>query len=206
MEVNPLDLRAERRRKAPGNVQNLNFGKTGNPSEKSNTRSRTDGINSQLDGAFLSANDPKRLLKTERPYHRVIIEMLKHGYFETEIAKATGLSAATVRNVKEQPWVQERMIREIKDDVAGEMKDFLEQEVMPSLRVIREIRDNEIAKPTERLAASNALLDRFLGKPTQPITQDSKDPKQLSNDELEQQVQRIVAGIQPAETDTALAG
>jgi hypothetical protein len=86
--------------------------------------------------------------------------------------------------------------------VQQEMREFLEAEVLPTLKVVVAVRDDEKARASDRLNASAQLLDRFLGKPVQPMTTETVDVKKLSSDELERQAAAII-GAGQTETTTA---
>jgi len=89
------------------------------------------------------------------------------------------------------------MVEETKKIVRDELKDFLEAEVMPRIRHIKQIAEDPETPKAVALAADNSILDRFLGKPNQPITTGQTDPSKLSNEELERRVSSIVANIPP---------
>lgn len=60
--------------------------------------------------------------------------------------------------------------------LAKKLREMAQDEAEGSLRALVSIRDNLTAKPAERIAASNAILDRAVGKPTQPLS-GSDDPE-----------------------------
>ena len=156
---------------------------------------RAGGKNSRLEDAFFNDVDPAKFWLREKPVHRKMAAMHAEGFTITEIAAATGYSWNAVSQIVRQPHAREYMINQVKQTVHDDMKAFLEAEVLPSLEVLRDVRDNEKARSSDRIAASNSILDRFLGKPTQPIKNEERPATELSTDELERQVSRIVAGV-----------
>lgn len=148
------------------------------------------GVNSMLTDALVGDHDPHLVYQTEKPIHRTMVNMASTGYTNKEIAAFVGRDIATVSNVLRQTWARERMITECKKTVQDEMKEFLEGEILPSLRTLVSVRDGEGVKPSDKVNASNALLDRFLGKPVQPITEDIKPPSEMSDEELRKQVEK----------------
>ena len=132
----------------------------------------------------------------EKPVHRTMSEMSVQGYDSNEIAKFTGYNVHHVRKILRQPFAREHIIKTIKKTVQDEMKEFLEAEVLPSLKVLKAVRDGAEVRNQDRLAASNALLDRYLGKPVQPINNDAKPVSDLSDEELKAEVQRELAKSQ----------
>jgi hypothetical protein len=158
---------------------------------------RAGGVNSKLEGALVGDLDPAYELTQEKPVHRTIINLAAAGYMNVEIAKIVGYSATMVANTLKQPWAREYLINEAKKTVQDEIKAVLESEALPSIRKLVTVRDSEKARPSDVIQASNSLLDRFLGKPTQPITTEAKPVETQSDEELRQQIQRELAVSQP---------
>jgi hypothetical protein len=108
---------------------------------------------------------PARTIMTEKPIHTAIAYMLAAGRTRKEVAAATGVSESGISDLLAQPWFCKRL-KEIADAGGRDMvKSFFECEVIPSLEVLREIRDNPQAKDAARIAAVNSLLNRGLGLP-----------------------------------------
>jgi len=105
-------------------------------------------------------------LQREQPHHRLMVSLRARGYNAREIAEMTGYTAVTVGYVLRQPWARTLMLTLLKKDDQV-LAEVLRAECMPSIETLVEIRDDGEANRRERLAASNALLDRFLGRPTQ---------------------------------------
>lgn len=144
------------------------------------------GVNANLPGALFNDNDPKRVNLQEQPIHRRFVTLYEQGYTANEIAAATGKSRCTVLNTLRQPHARKHMIETLQQDVSQKIKDFLEGEVLPSLEVAKQIRDNELLKSSDRLAAANMFLDRQLGRPNQPFSlpAQGKRPDEMTSDEL----------------------
>ena len=112
---------------------------------------------------------PSHTVLEEKPQHRAIAYLLSAGRTRAEVSEITGIGISTLSNLVRQPWFKTRL-KEISDLAGKDMvKAFLEGEVLPSLEVLREMRDDERQKGPTRIAASVALLDRFLGKPVAHI-------------------------------------
>ncbi len=152
-------------------------------------RENEEKINASIDEGLENDSDPKYLLVRERPWHRTVINMAAAGYTNVEIGKTVGRNIWSVENTLRQPWARKYLINEAKKTVQDEIKAILESEALPSIRKLVAVRDGEGVRPSDVLAASNSLLDRFLGKPVQPMTTDAKPVAQLSDEELRAQVQ-----------------
>jgi len=154
---------------------------------------RTGGVNSKLENALHGDFDPRHFLSYEKPWHRTAINMSAAGYRNNEIAAAVERSPHSVATALKQPWAREYLIKEAKKTVQDEIKAVLEAEALPSIRMLIAVRDSESTKNGDRIAASRELLDRFLGKPVQPMTTDAKPVAELSDSELKVQVERELA-------------
>lgn len=146
-------------------------------------------VNKGLVGDF----GPKYLLNRERPWHRTVINMAAAGYTNTEISKAVGRDVGVVENTLRQPFAREYLINEAKKTVQDEIKAVLESQALPSIQMLVAVRDDELANASVKLSAANSLLDRFLGKPVQPMTTNAKAPSDMSDAELREQVERELA-------------
>lgn len=144
------------------------------------------GANSKLQNALHNDIEPFRELVKETPAHRRMIELATQGFTNIEIARLCEVTTVTVVNVLRQPWARERMIKDLKNDTLKDIRNFLETEALPSLEMIKAQRDSALSKPSEKIAASTALLDRFMGKPNQPVTTEVtiSKPEELSDNEL----------------------
>lgn len=102
---------------------------------------------------------------TEKPIHRSIIYLHACGASPADIASQTGFTVHHVRHILRQPWARQRLVQILNETGRDRVKHFLQQEVSSSLEVLREVRDDSNASAAARIAASNAILDRALGKP-----------------------------------------
>ena len=141
-----------------------------------------------------------REVRNEHPVDRLMQKLRVDGLEISEIAKICEKPESTVRSVLSQPWAQMRMVRMIDKIRAEEVRKFVAEEVMPSLQVIKEIRDDKLAPPAVRKAAAESLVDRLLGKATQPFAQENIEPEKLSFRELASRVEDILGEL-PAPED-----
>ena len=158
---------------------------------------RADGENASLEDGLAGDIDCTVRLTHEKPAHRLMSEMAANGYSCEEIAKFTGYTNHHVSDVLRQPFSRERVLKTIKKTAQDEIKEFLEAEGMPSLRVIKTLRDDIQVPPAVRGAMAEKLTERFLGKPVQPFSEGAKPPCEMSDEELRQQIQRELTATQP---------
>lgn len=153
---------------------------------------RVNGLNSKIDDALFNSTDADHLISHEKAWHRRAIDLSIQGFTVVEIANLLGYSKGQIGTVLAQPWAQVRMIENSKKNVLDEMREFLEAEVMPSLQLIKTIRDDTNLKAEVRSEQASKLLNRFLGKEVQPMVSTAKDEAQMSSAELAAEAQRIL--------------
>jgi hypothetical protein len=164
------------------------------------------GINTSFEGHLFGAVDPhgslrQRHILHEKPVHRLMQLMFSKGYTIEEIAHQTGYTRLRVGDVLRQPWAQMNIVEDIKTSIHDEIKQLLEGEVLPSIMVQKQIRDDRENPAAVRLAAAESIINRFLGRPNQPITTNTTEPSKLTNSELESRVSQIVAGVEASAVD-----
>ena len=149
----------------------------------------------QQENALFGDKVPNLAIKTERPEHRIIVYLKARGMNNQEIAERTGYGYQWICQIVRQPWFRKRFVDECQSAGLDQVKQFLEGEVIPSLEVLRDIRDDTEAKEASRVVAANSLLDRFLGKPVARVETESVssglDDARATVDELEKQVANL---------------
>lgn len=159
-----------------------------NPGLMVNARPQVEAAMSRhgLKDDFFNAKDPQMAIQSEKPEHRRVILMAAHGMDKKSIAEATGYKPSYVSVILRQPWAR-AMLSEILGNEASAMHtQFLQRQVLPSLMVCADIRDDENAPVAVRLAAANSLIDRARGKPTQHIQTQVLPPVAAADNAKEQ--------------------
>lgn len=151
---------------------NPNLGQTDKASEY-------DGPNSEIPDAFANVREPQVYLKHENHRHRLIIMLAASGHNIKEIAEIVGYTTVTVSNVLRQPWAVARLTNEIRDGGRDALRKVIEGASMGALLSVIEISQNTALKAEIRLKANDSILDRFMGKASQPLTVETE--KNLEN-------------------------
>ena len=154
---------------------------------------RAGGVNAKTEGGLMNDLDCREVVEHEKPVHRLMAEMAAQGFTNAEIGLHTGYTPHHVANILRQPFARQHTIKTIEKTVQQEMKEFLEAEVLPNLRVLKQERDRIDNRSSDRQSAANALLDRFLGKPVQPIAEGAKNPAEMTDEELRSQIEREIS-------------
>lgn len=129
-------------------------------------KSRIDGL---LEQEYLGGKLPAHIYYEQQPWHRTLATLLAMGKSRKECAALLERSEPTINELVRQPWFR-TMLKELTDAAGKDLiKTFLEGEIIPSLEVLRTIRDDTSQKGPTRVAAANSILDRGLGKPVATI-------------------------------------
>lgn len=128
---------------------------------------------------------PSHEIRREQPQHRQMILMKAAGFSNKEIAEKLGYAQTTISQILRQPWARMRLLEEMKAAGRDTLQGLLASTAEDSVWTLIEIRDKADAKNSDRIVASNSLLDRYLGKPNQPISHTGlADPSKMTDEEL----------------------
>lgn len=108
-------------------------------------------------------------IKHERPEHRVITFLKAQGLSNREIAQRIGFTPTAVGYILKQPWARARLLQEIESAGRDGVNELLKGAVDDCVLTLIDIQGDDKAKTSDRIAASNSILDRFFGKPTQRV-------------------------------------
>lgn len=142
--------------------------------------------------------DPERLhgdrvaeqtILTEQPIHRMMVYLHSCGATAADIAQQTSYSKQYVTQVLRQPWARSRLVQLLNETGRDMVEHFKQHQVLPSLEVLQEIRDDAKVAASARINAANSILDRALGKPTVHVQSDN------TNRSVPADVQRLDAEL-----------
>jgi len=100
-----------------------------------------------------------------------------------EVAARTDYDENWVGQICNQPWFRLRLVKELKDAGRDAVSEVIKSAALDSVFTLIGLRDNDQTPASVRAASANALLDRFLGKPTQKLEHEDKT-KLPSNEEI----------------------
>ncbi len=147
---------------------------------------RTNGVNAALPDAFHGDIDCRISLAKEKPAHRLVVYMTVAGKSIKEIADELGMSPAHVSTIIRQPWARTLMQSELKTAGRDELKTLLQGAATGALQTVISMATGEVPVRAEtRFKACQDVLDRCMGKATQPVADVTKNLEKLSDDELE---------------------
>ncbi len=100
------------------------------------------------------------MLRTLTPRQIAVFTALASGVTNEEAARIAGCSLATVERYKADPAFREYMAR-LGSETLQLVSERLISSAMSSVMTLEAIRDNEDARDSDRIKASNSLLDRL---------------------------------------------
>lgn len=133
--------------------------------------------------ALFGYKPPQFVIMEEKPEHRMILMYKLLGKTNHEIAELVGKGYQWVCQVLRQPWAVVWMETEISKQGRDVLHTMLAQTATDSVLTLIAVRDDPKTKPEAKIQASNALLNRYLGNPTQPISHSGKVNMGSMNDE-----------------------
>lgn len=142
---------------------------------------------------LVDGSNTNQVKNAEAPQHRLMVLLKVQGYSNREIAELTGYTDTTVSNVLRQPWARSRLVKLISEHGLVGIKRLLEGELAANILTLVAVRDDASARGSERIAAANALLDRFLGKPTTVVETTHREAPGASVEELQKQLDALKA-------------
>lgn len=147
-----------------------------------------DGVNSAMPDAFTNDHDTSTEIKHEKHRHRLAVFMAIGGATPGDIAAKLGFSPSYVSRILHQPWARARMIDNMREATQGELTKLLTTAGFQSLKNLIVIANDPMTKIEVRAKANQDIVDRWLGKATQPIVHAQAPPQELTEEELDQRI------------------
>lgn len=117
----------------------------------------------------VAGQNTTRPLNKEQPHHRLMVLMRARGFSTSEIAEQLGYTPSTVSVALRQPWARQMLVDILQSEGLDGVHKLLQAELVPSILRLVDVRDAPTSKGSEVTAAATAIIDRFLGKPTQRV-------------------------------------
>lgn len=138
------------------------------------------------------ATDPNLAILDEKPEHRLIVYLKAQGFSNKEVSDKTGYTQAWVSQITRQPWFRLRLVQELREAGIDQVQLVLKGNALDSIFTLVELRDDLQAPKAVRKAAADSLLDRYLGKPMQRISEEKdRTPSSEELHQIDQQIEAI---------------
>lgn len=137
------------------------------------------------------------VVKGEAAWHRMALYDKARGLSNREVAAKYKVSTSMVILLTHQPWFREQMEAVIEEEGRESLRSVLEGEGLNSIYTLIDVRDNEEAKGSERVAAANSLLDRLMGKAPQTVqhVDGGRSEAAKTQDRLERELKEVEDAI-----------
>jgi hypothetical protein len=140
-----------------------------------------------LSGDKLEASkEPNLAILHEKPEHRLLVYLKAQGKSNRQCAELMGFTESWISQITRQPWFRKRLVETLSKHGGDAVEAVLKTEALASVETLIELRDNAKSDAT-KLAATNSLLDRIFGKPTQHI----KTERMASPDNAQDEMSKI---------------
>jgi hypothetical protein len=157
--------------------------------------------NANLSNGFHNDIGPKRTAhknQKEKPAHRLMIYLAAQGLDIVDIAERVNKTTMCVSTVLRQPWARAKIIAIQKENGEEDIRAILKNAAIPALKRVIAIAQGTVEQgiePQVALAASRDIVDRFLGKATQPLTTEVKKSDELTDAELAARIQEAEQAV-----------
>jgi hypothetical protein len=148
---------------------------------------------------------PQQQLKSEQPWHRLLLYFKARGLSNIECAKRLNTSEQYVGQIARQPWFRLRLVKVLKDEGLPGIQEMIRGAAPESVLKLVELRDHAKKEEVQRDCAMD-LLDRYLGKSATVIAQG--DPiAEIDERKLDAEIRELNSRInQPAASQAAELG
>ena len=141
-----------------------------------------DTVEQQTARPLHNGSKPSYHVQRERAEHRAIIMMKAAAMSNQQIADTLGKSYHMVQNLVKQPWAIEQILEEIERAGREPVMQLLKVTAMDAAKAVVDVMQSSDGKT--KLNAANSILDRVFGKATTPISIESKQPSDFTDEEL----------------------
>ena len=112
---------------------------------------------------------PQQQLKTEQPWHRLLLYFKARGLSNRECAERLQTSEQYVGQISRQPWFRHKLVKLLKDEGLPGIQEMIRGAAPESILKLIELRDTAKKEEVQRDCAMD-LLDRYLGKSATVVT------------------------------------
>lgn len=109
-------------------------------------------------------SSPVKPIVERPPEQRLIVYLKAQGHSYESIAEKTGYKIDEIREILNQPWAKQRLIKEITQEGDDAVSILVAGTAADCVLTLIELRDDKKAPAAVRMAACRELLDRFRGK------------------------------------------
>jgi hypothetical protein len=141
---------------------------------------------------------PQIQLKTEQPWHRLLLYFKGRGLSNIECARKLGTSEQYVGQIARQPWFRLKLVRMLKEEGLPGIQEMIRGAAPECVLKLIELRDDAKKEEVQRDCAMD-LLDRYLGKAPQVAAPERETIADLDEKKLDAEIAALQRRVnQPA--------
>ena len=130
---------------------------------------------------------PQQQLKTEQPWHRLLLYFKARGLSNRECADKLGTSEQYVGQISRQPWFRLKLVKLLKEEGLPGIQEMIRGAAPESILKLIELRDSAKKEEVQRDCAMD-LLDRYLGKSPQVVTTERETLADVDEKKLDAEI------------------
>ena len=148
---------------------------------------------------------PQQQLKSEQPWHRLLLYFKARGLSNKECEEKLGVSHVYIGQIARQPWFRQKLVTVLKEEGLPAVQEMLRSSAPESVLNVIELRDNATSESIQANCAMD-LLDRYLGKAPTVVSEQKSPLADVDEQKLDARIaelQKVIAtGGAPTETGT----
>jgi hypothetical protein len=145
---------------------------------------------------------PQIQLKSEQPWHRVLLYLKSRGWTNRRCAELLDTSEQYVSQISRQPWFRERLLKTLKAEGLPAVQEMLRSEAPESILKLVRLRDTAKSETVQAQCAMD-LLDRYLGKAPTVIAENAQPLAAVDEQKLDADIARLQKQIARPTSDSA---
>jgi hypothetical protein len=138
---------------------------------------------------------PQQQLKSEQPWHRLLLYFKARGLSNVACAEKLGISKVYIGQVSRQPWFRQKLVRIMREEGLPGVQDMLRAACPESILKLVELRDGAKSEVVQANCAMD-LINRYLGKAAQPIV-GGETPADVDERKLDAEIAELQKKVNP---------
>lgn len=152
--------------------------------------------------ALWGMRDPQIELKSEQPWHRLLLYFKSKGLSNKKCAAhlqafGLGTSAVYVGQIVRQPWFQRALVHTLQQEGLPAVQEMIRGAAAESVLKLIELRDSAARQEVQRDCAMD-LLDRYLGKAPQLSAPEADPLSKVDEKRLDAEIEELMKKLSPA--------
>lgn len=151
------------------------------------------------------SREPQIELKSEQPWHRLLLYFKAQGISNKRCAQKLGTSPQYVGQIVRQAWFQKELIKLLQTEGLPGVQNLIRGAAAESVLKLIELRDGASKEEVQRDCAKD-LLDRYMGKAPQPLSVETEPLSKVDEQRLDAEIAELMSklSVSPTEQGSAI--